>query len=457
MRHSIATRLLLSYLAVVAVGLVAAAIAVSGLLLRYENDQTRLRLEELSAPFLTAVQTGVRAGQAPREIVDALTEQAHAADVRLLITTPQRRVVIDSQGTVINLQLPPPQGANIGSFTDGEEQWLFVRQQLRQPAVGAGGLGFIVVARPRAVFADTLRALLPSLLISALIAVGFALIVAGLLSRTITRPLRDLVGGVRRLARGEYETQVTVSGPSEVAEIGKALNEMANEIQRSRGSERAFLADISHELRTPLTSIQGFAQAIVDGEARGEAVNRAALVIHREARRLVRMVEGLLQVAKLEAGAQPMAREEVPAARLIESAIAALGVQAHDAGVRFEVSGADGLPALRGDPDKLAQLFLNLLDNAVGHSPRGATVQVRGERDDGGIVVRVRDSGAGLPEGARVRLFQRFYRGDNAVRNGAGLGLAIAQAIAQAHGGAITARNADGGGAEFAVRLPLAR
>ena len=457
MPRGIATRLLLSYLAVVAVGLVAAAIAVSGLLLRYENDQTRLRLEELSAPFLTAVQNGVRAGQAPREIVDALTEQAHAADVRLLIATPQRRVVVDSEETMVNVQLPPPQGASVGAFTDGGEQWLFVRQQLRQPAIGAGGLGFIVVARPRAVFADTLRALLPSLLVSALIAVGFALIVAGLLSQTITRPLRDLVGGVRRLARGEYETRVPVAGPSEVAEIGAAFNEMASEIQRARGSERAFLADISHELRTPLTSIQGFAQAIVDGEARGEAVSRAADVIHREARRLVRMVEGLLQVAKLEAGAQPMASEEAPAARLIESAIAALDLQAREAGVRFEVSGADGLPALRGDPDKLAQLFLNLLDNAVQHSPRGATVHVSGERDDGGIVVRVRDSGAGLPEGARVRLFQRFYRGENATRNGAGLGLAIAQAIAQAHGGAITARNADGGGAEFAVRLPLAR
>ena len=98
-----------------------------------------------------------------------------------------------------------------------------------------------------------------------------------------------------------------------------------------------------------------------------------------------------------------MASEEAPAARLIESAIAALDLQAREAGVRFEVSGADGLPALRGDPDKLAQLFLNLLDNAVQHSPRGATVHVSGERDDGGIVVRVRDSGAGLPEGARVR------------------------------------------------------
>src|SRR2546426_2421762 len=454
MPRSIATRLFLSYLAVVVVGLAAAALTISGLLLRYENDQTRLRLEELSAPFLTAIQTGIRAGQQPREIVIALTEQAHAAEARLLIITPQRRVVVDSEGTLINVQLPQPSASNIGEFTDGDEQWIFVRQQLRQAVASAGGLGFIVVARPRAVFTDTLRALLPSLAVSGLVALGFALIVAGLLSRTITRPLRDLVGGVRRFAGGDYGTRVPIAGPSEVAEMSTAFNEMASEIERARGSEQAFLADISHELRTPLTSIQGFAQAIVDGEARGEAVNRAALVIHREARRLVRMVEGLLQVAKLEAGAQPMAREEVPAARLIESAIAALGVQAHDAGVGFDVSGAESLPALRGDPDKLAQLFLNLLDNAVGHSPRGATVQVRGERDDGGVVVRVRDSGAGLPEGARVRLFQRFYRGDHAVRNGAGLGLAIAQAIAQAHGGAVTPPEAPGGGAQVAGPLP---
>ncbi len=457
MPRSIATRLFLSYLAVVVVGLAAAAVTISGLLLRYENDQTRLRLEELSAPFLTAIQTGIRSGQQPRDIVDSLTEQAHAADVRLLIITPQRRVVVDSGGTLINVQLPQPSASNIGEFTEGSEQWLFVRQQLRQAAVGAGGLGFIVVARPRAVFADTLRALLPSLVISALVALGFALIVAGLLSRTITRPLRDLVAGVRRLAHGDYGARVPVAGPGEVAEIGTAFNEMATEIERSRGAEHAFLADISHELRTPLTSIQGFAQAIVDGEARGDAVSRGAEIIHREARRLVRMVEGLLQVARLESGAQPMAREDVVPSRLLESAITALDVQARDAGVRFDVSGADGLPPVRGDPDKLAQLFLNLLDNAVKHSPRGATVNVRAEREDGAVIVRVRDAGAGLPLGAQVRLFQRFYRGDNAVRNGAGLGLAIAQAIALAHGGDISARNVDGGGAEFAVRLPIAK
>ncbi|TMG54141.1 MAG: HAMP domain-containing histidine kinase [Chloroflexi bacterium] len=455
--RSIATRLFLSYLAVVVVGLAVAAITISGLLLRYEDDQTRVHLEELSAPFLTAIQTGVRAGQQPREIVDALTEQAHAANARLLITTAARRVAIDSDGRLVGSLLPQPSASSIGEFTEGADQWIFVRQQLRQAAAGGVGLGFIVVARPRAVFTDTLRALLPSLALSGLVALAFAVLVAALLARTITRPLRDLVGGVRRFAGGDYGTRVPLAGPSEVAEMGTAFNEMASEIQRSRGSEQAFLADISHELRTPLTSIQGFAQAIVEGEARGDAVSHVAEIIHREARRLVRMVEGLLQVARLESGAQSMAREDVVPARLLESAVAALEVQAKDAGVSFDVAGAEALPSLRGDPDKLAQLFLNVLDNAVKHSPRGTTVQVRGSRDDGVVIVRVRDSGSGLPQGAQTRLFQRFYRGENAQRDGAGLGLAIAQAIAQGHGGSIHASNVEGGGAEFAVRLPVAK
>ncbi|MGH2470914.1 MAG: sensor histidine kinase [Candidatus Limnocylindria bacterium] len=456
MPRSIATRLLLSYLAVVVVGLAVASITISGLILRYENDQTRLHLQELSAPFLTAIQTGVRAGQQPREIVDALTEQAKAANARLLITTAQRRVVIDSETRLMGTLLPQPTSGNIGEFTEGSEQWIWVRQQLARAAGSGVGLGFIVVARPRAVFTDTLRALLPSLALSGLVALGFALVVAVLLSRTITRPLRDLVGGVRRFAGGDYGTRVPLAGPSEVAEMGTAFNEMASEIQRARGSEQAFLADISHELRTPLTSIQGFAQAIVDGEARGDAVSHVAEIIHREARRLVRMVEGLLQVARLESGAQTMARDEVAPSRLLEGAIAALEVQAKDAGVTFDVAGAEALPAVRGDADKLAQLFLNVLDNAVKHSPRGAVVQVRGSRDDGAVMVRVRDAGSGLPQGAQARLFQRFYRGENAQRDGAGLGLAIAHAIAQAHGGTIRASNVEGGGAEFAVRLPLA-
>jgi len=291
--------------------------------------------------------------------------------------------------------------------------------------------------------------------VSAVVAAGFALIVAGLLSRMITRPLRDLVAVARRFARGEYRARVPVAGPSEVAELGSAFNDMAQEIERARGSEQAFLADISHELRTPLTSIQGFAQAIGEGEATGAAITPAANIIQRESRRLMRMVEGLLEVARLQSGTQELASERIDPAALLAAARSALEPQAQEAGVSFEFATSPDLPSVRGDPDRLAQLFLNLLDNAVKHSPRGGRVKVDAVRDDGHAVVHVRDEGSGLPQGADKRLFRRFYRGDNAQRDGAGLGLAIAQAIAEAHGGSISARNVDGGhGAEFTVRIP---
>jgi len=462
--RSVAGRLFLSYLAVVVVGLLVAGIAIGGLLLKYENDLTGIRLRELAAPFQTAIQTAVRNGQQPREAIASLEEQVQAANARLLIVSPgnnptptnaQRRVLVDSEGTLLNQRLPQTDATGIGQFTDPRgDVWIFVQQQLRVPSLGAGGQGFIVVARPRAVFADVIRALLPSLVISGIIAAGFALIVAGLLARTITRPLRRLVGGVRAFAT-DHTARAPISGPSEVKELGGAFNEMAGEIERARASEQQFLADISHELRTPLTSIHGFAQAIADGEARGDGVPRAAEIIQRESRRLVRMVEGLLQVAKLEAGVQRLAREHVGASDLLRGAVAALDVQAREAGVSFAVS-AEALPVV-GDPDRLSQLFINVLDNALKHSPRGATVHVDGERAHGEVVVRVRDQGSGLPEGTERRLFARFWRGDNAAaRAGAGLGLAIAQAIAQAHGGSIDARNVPGGGAEFAIHLPAA-
>jgi len=462
--RGVAGRLFLSYLAVVGVGLLAAALAIGGLLFKYENDQTRLRLVELATPFQAAIQAGVRDGKQPREIVDGLAEQADAADARLFVIGPNggpasasRRVLVDSQGTLVNTRFPAPDPGNIGQFTQNGITWIFVQQPLQRAAAGAGGLGTIVVARPRAVYGDAVRALLPPLVVAGLVSAGFALVVAGVLAGTITRPLRDLAGKTRALAGGDHAARVPPAGPSEVRELGGAFNDMAAEIERARGSEQAFLADISHELRTPLTSIQGFAQAIVEGEASGDGVTRAAGIIHRESRRLVRMVEGLLQVAKLEAGTSEMARDAIDPAALLRAAAMALEVQAHDGGVEFDLA-APQLPAVVGDADRLSQLFINVLDNAVKHAPRGTTVTVRAACTHSEIVVRVRDAGPGLPAGEANRLFERFYRGDSTQRpEGVGLGLAIAQAIAQAHGGSIEAKDVEPGGAEFVIHLPLPR
>src|SRR5919204_3892964 len=401
MLRTVGGRLFLSYLGVVVVGLVAAAITISGLLVRYEDEVARVRLQELGAPLLTAMATSLRQNQDPRGIVEALTEQARSADARLLIITSARRVLVDSDSVLVNQTLDRPTQANFGTFTDRGDQWLFVQQVIRPNATGLAP-AIIVVARPRAAFADALRALFPSLIVAGAVAAGFALIVAGLLSRTITRPLRELVASVRRFAHGEYRTRASLAGPTEVAELGTAFNDMAGEIERARGSEQAFLADISHELRTPLTSIQGFAQAIAEGEAAGAAIAPAANIIQRESRRLMRMVEGLLQVARLQSGTHELASERVDPTALLASARTALEPQAHDAGVTIDFSASPDLPSVRGDPDRLAQLFLNLLDNAVKHSPRGGHVRVDAMRDDGQAVVRVRDEGSGLPHDAAI-------------------------------------------------------
>jgi signal transduction histidine kinase len=447
----IAGRLFLSYLVVVAVGLVVASAAIAGLIVRYENEATRQRLNDIAQPMFTAVQSGLRQGRAPRDVIQTLTDEAHAVDARIIVVATQsRRVMVDSDGRLEGqVVLANPTGATeVFTFREKDEDWLFVQRAVN-PA------GTLIVARRRAAFGETVRQLVPSIAIGAGAAAAVALLLAALLSRTITRPLRELVRGAGRFAGGDLRARVVAGGPGEVRDLGRAFNEMADEIERARGSERAFLADMSHELRTPLTSIQGFSQAIVEGEVQGEGVSWAARTIQREARRLIRMVEGLLQVARIESGTAQSAREAVALADVVRGAVAALEVQAREAGVEIREPAGD-LPPVVGDADRLSQLFMNVLDNAVKHSPRGTSVDVGGAAQDGHVVVRVRDRGAGIPAGAETRVFERFYRGDDVEREGAGLGLAIAQAIAQAHGGHIEARNVEGG-AEFRVVLPVAQ
>lgn len=443
-------RLFLSYLVVVAVALVVTSVLVGSIVVRSENEGARQRLMGISQPIFAAVQNGLRQGRSATDIIDGLKDEARAIDTRiLLVATQGRRALVDSEGRMQGeVILPQPAGApDVFAFREGGEEWFFVQRAVN-PA------GTLLVARPRAVFGQTLRQLLPSLGVSAAAAALLALLLAALLARTITGPLSALSALAQRVASGDFRTRAAVGGPREVRDLERAFNEMADEIARARDSERAFLADVSHELRTPLTSIQGFSQAIVEGEVQADGIAWAARTIQREARRLIRMVEDLLQVARIEADVTPARREPVAVVEIVRGAVAAMEAQAHEAEVTIRDGTAD-VPTVLGDPDRLSQLFLNVLDNAVKHSPKGASVDVGAAAEDGHVVVHVRDRGGGIPAGAETRVFQRFYRGENAERDGSGLGLAIAQAIAEAHGGHIEAHNVDGG-AEFRVILPTA-
>jgi two-component system phosphate regulon sensor histidine kinase PhoR len=229
---------------------------------------------------------------------------------------------------------------------------------------------------------------------------------------------------------------------------------------------RDFVANVSHELKTPLTSIRGFADAIVDGTARGQAEQgRAAGVIRDEALRMTRMVEQLLDLSRIESGQVAMARNPVQVEPLLRACVEQLSPVAQEKGVLLACD-CPPVPPLPGDGDRLAQVVTNLLDNALQHTPAGgkvtATAQVVAESSAPGaprfVEVAVTDTGEGIPADELERVFERFYQVDKSrarTRAGAGLGLAISRGIVEAHGGRIWAESVVGLGTRFVVRLPL--
>jgi signal transduction histidine kinase len=234
------------------------------------------------------------------------------------------------------------------------------------------------------------------------------------------------------------------------------------EVTAEREADRAkdeFISTVSHELRTPLTSIVGFLEMLLD-EATGSLTTdqRQYLeIVQRSSQRLMRQVGDLLFMAQIEEAGLVLEKEAVPLAELLGECVQAHGALARHRRIELTL-GADGLPEVEADPERLSQVVSNLLSNALKFTPEGGRVTVRAFAEDGRAVIEVEDTGIGVPESERARLFERFFRSSAAIRNavqGTGLGLAISKAIVDAHGGTIGAEEAPGGGSRFRVELPL--
>jgi signal transduction histidine kinase len=352
--------------------------------------------------------------------------------------------------------------------------WLYTTEKLPDNT-------YLVVTSPRPrfsivnLFADDF---LPLIIQSGLIALLLSLAVAFLFARWIADPLQKVVVAARAMPSAEIKL-VESQGPHEVQELTQAFNSMIQRTQASQKSQRDFVANVSHELKTPLTSVQGFAQALLDGTADSEeARQQAAQVIYDESARMHRMVLDLLDLAKLDAGTADITMSPVNLPALLNSIREKFTPQSQRAGVEIKVEAIANLPNLTADGDRLAQVFTNLVDNALKFTPSGGMITIRTDVVELGslpsdksssklmdskkeVQVSVSDTGVGISNEAQAHIFERFYQADHSRKggrkHGAGLGLAIAYEIVQAHGGRIGVRSRLGEGTTFEVFLPLGR
>jgi len=301
---------------------------------------------------------------------------------------------------------------------------------------------------------------LPSFIRAGLIALFAAVIFAAWLGNWIASPLQDMEKATRTFSEGNYQL-IPLKGPDEVRALAGSYNEMVKKVTASQQSQRDFVANVSHELKTPLTSIQGFSGAILDGTAaEGPAARKAAEIIKTEADRMYRLVVDLLDLARFDAGTIALDRQALDLESLLKRVGTQLIPQAAEAQVRFELD-IDPLPTIVGDEDRLAQVFTNLVDNAIKHTHPGGFVRLSARAESGLARVEVIDSGDGIPAEHLHRIFERFYKVDGSrkekTKPGTGLGLAIAEQIVQAHEGSIDVRSQIGEGTVFEVNLPVVR
>jgi signal transduction histidine kinase len=290
--------------------------------------------------------------------------------------------------------------------------------------------------------------------LTGLVAAVLGLALVQVLAHGMTSPLRQMVTAARAMARGDYSARVTATSRDEVGELARAFNSMATELAEVDRARRDLLANVSHELRTPIGALRAKLENLVDGVEEADAAALRSML--RQVERLGTLVEQLLDLSRLESGAVPLERTRFRAAELVEHVVDEWRTRAEIRDIRVEGDVEPPLLELHADEQRLHQVLANLVANAVRHSPRGGRVLVRATAANGLARLEVSDEGPGIPEDEAERVFERFYRSDQARSSkdgGTGLGLSISRWIVDLHGGRIRAEAAQPHGCRVVVEL----
>jgi signal transduction histidine kinase len=296
-----------------------------------------------------------------------------------------------------------------------------------------------------------------ALVLAGLGAVLVAVLVGFVLARSLTRPLHDLTLATNRLAAGELEQAVMVNSSDEIGRLSQAFNQMSRELARANQARRQMTADIAHELRTPLTVVAGYIESMADGVL--EPTPERLAIIHAELEHLQQLVRDMRVLTQADAGELTLTKEMIEPADLLQRAQAAFKHQADLQGVSLEVQLPGAPQPVEADETRLAQVLSNLLSNALRYTAAGGRIVLGAVAHGGTLTLSVQDTGKGIAPADLPFIFNRFYQADQSrsEENGeSGLGLAIARALVEAHGGTIEAQSELGRGSTFLIHLPLA-
>ena len=281
-----------------------------------------------------------------------------------------------------------------------------------------------------------------------------ALLLGLILSRSLTKPIRELTQATQKLAKGALGQQVSNHSNDELGVLTQSFNQMSHDLAQAVESRQQMTADVAHDLRTPLTVLRGYTEPLRDGTLEGSPELYG--IMHEEVVHLQHLIDDLRTLSLADAGELPLNRRTVDPRALLERTALAYMTLAEESGVQLVVEASDDLPAIRVDVERMTQVLHNLVSNALRFTPNGGRIVLGAEENGRLSTLTVTDTGSGIPAEDLPHIFDRFYRADKARSRGggaSGLGLAIVRSIVEAHGGDIFVQSQQHQGTSFTIEL----
>jgi histidine kinase len=326
-----------------------------------------------------------------------------------------------------------------------------------QQMMGQMGRGMGMQPMEADLFTNFQAAVNEALFVAASAALVTAVAVSVFVSRRVVTPIRQMMQASQHMAGGHYHERVQVSSEDELGQLARSFNQMAASLEQTEAMRRDLIANVAHELRTPLTTIKGYMEGLLDGVLPPEPGTYQQ--VYREADRLQRLVNDLQELSRVEAGAYELNRKPIKIAELIQPIAARLQPQFDEKGVSLKLNLPFHLPTILADEDRISQVLLNLVGNALQYTPAGGAVTITAENHTSELHIIIRDTGLGIPTEHLPHLFTRFYRVDKSrsrAGGGSGIGLTIVKHLIEAHGGRVWVESrGTGQGSTFGFSLPV--